>query len=143
MVIFLKPTDHYSYSMEQINKKQTTPLHQEWLRKLDFYHFELFLIQEQLDEVAEDSTDNDILEKAKHFKELLIIRKTYIESLRNRILENQNRLALDIANEQTIEKNLKIFEVLNQQCVAQQQLVNELRRGSIILLPNRCNALGS
>ncbi|UOE46267.1 hypothetical protein MTO98_17860 [Mucilaginibacter sp. SMC90] len=127
MVIFLKRADHYSYGMEQISIKQTTPLHQEWLRKLDFCHFELFMLKEQLDEIAEDCIDEYILEKAEHFKELLIIRKTYIEGLRDRIRENQNRLALDITNEHTIEKNLNIFDLLNEECIAQQQAVNELR----------------
>lgn len=128
MVIFLKEPDCYSYGMEQISIKQTTPLHQDWLRKLDFYHFELFMLKEQLDEIAEDCVDGDILEKAEHFKELLTIRKTYIESSRNRILENQNRLALDIANEHSIEKNLNIFDLLNEECIAQQRAVSELRR---------------
>lgn len=128
MVIFLKQTDRYSYGMEQINIKQTSPLHQEWLRKLDFYHFELFLIQEQLDEVAEDSKDSSILGKVEHFKELLNTLKSYIENLRNRVRENQNSLVLDIANEHTIEKNLNIFDLLNEDCMAQQQAVSELRK---------------
>ncbi len=125
-VIFFKRCDHYSYGMEQINIKQTTPLHQEWLRRLDFYHFELFLIQEQLDEVTEDSADKDLLKRAEHFKAVLIARKNHIDKLRNRIRENLNRLAVDAADEDSVDKTLKIFEVLNQECLAQQQSVNEL-----------------
>jgi len=126
-VIFFKRCDHYSYGMEQINIKQTSPLHQEWLRRLDFYHFELFLIQEQLDEVTEDSADEDILKKAEHFKDRLIFRKNHIEKLRSRIRENLNHLALEDADEEAVNKTLKVFDVLNQQCLAQQQSVNELR----------------
>jgi glutaredoxin 2 len=114
--------------MEQINIKQTSPLHKEWLRKLDFYHFELFMLKEQLDEIAEENTDSYILGKAEHFTGLLNTLKSYIESLRNRVRENQNSLAFDIANEHTIEKNLKIFDLLNEECIAQQQAVNELRK---------------
>lgn len=128
MVIFLKQADRYSYGMEQINIKQTSPLHQEWLRRLDFYHFELFMLKEQLDEIAEENTDSSILGKAEHFKELLNTLKSYIESLRNRVRENQNSLVLDMANEYTIEKNLNIFDLLNQECMAQQQAVRELRK---------------
>ncbi|WP_413668079.1 hypothetical protein ACEN9X_26955 [Mucilaginibacter sp. Mucisp86] len=114
--------------MEQISVKQTSPLHHEWLRWLDFYHFELFLIQEQLDEVAEDRADKDILERAKHFKDRLTICKNDIDRLRNRVRENLARLAIEIADETNIEYTLKAFEILNQECLSQQQSVNELKK---------------
>ncbi|WP_143065061.1 hypothetical protein [Mucilaginibacter gossypiicola] len=114
--------------MEQINIKQTTPLHQEWLRRLDFYHFELFLIQEQLDEVAEDCIDGDISEKAVHFKDRLTIRKNDIDRLRNRIRESLACLATEIMDESTIEYTLQVFGTLNQECLSQQQSINELKK---------------
>jgi len=108
--------------------KQTTPLHQEWLRRLDFYHFEPFLIQEQLDEVTEDCTDGDILKKAEHFEGRLITCKNYIDRLRNRIRENLAHLAMEVTDEYAIERTLKVFGILNQECLSQQQSVNELKK---------------
>lgn len=114
--------------MEQIGIKQTTPLHQDWLRRLDFYHFELFILQEQLEEIAEETTDGNILEKAGYFKSRIIIRKNHIEKLRNVIRENNALLTSEMMYEDAIENTLTIFDTLNNECQSQQQSVNELRK---------------
>ncbi|MEO3405553.1 hypothetical protein AAFN85_16705 [Mucilaginibacter sp. CAU 1740] len=114
--------------MEQISIKQPTLLHQDWLRRLDFYHFELFMLQEQLDEIAEETTDADVLEKAGYFKSRMIIRKNHIEKLRVIIRENDIRLTQEMMCEDTIDNTLKIFDTLNNECVALQESVNALRR---------------
>lgn len=114
--------------MEQIGIKQTTPLHQDWLRRLDFYHFELFILQEQLEEIAEETTDGNILEKAGYFKSRIIIRKNHIEKLRNVVRENELLLTSEMMYEDAIENTLAIFDTLNNECQAQQQAVNALRK---------------
>ena len=127
-VIFLKIPDRYSYGMEQIGIKQTTPLHQDWLRRLDFYHFELFILQEQLEEIVEETANGDILEKASYFKSRIIIRKNHIEKLRNVVRENEFLLTSEMMYEDAIENTLAIFDTLNNECQAQQQAVNALRK---------------
>ncbi|AYL94939.1 hypothetical protein [Mucilaginibacter celer] len=114
--------------MEQIGIKQTTPLHQEWLRRLDFYHFELFILQEQLEEIADYNRETDILKKVGYFKNRLSIRKNYIERLRDRIRENDNALTDKITGDDSIENTLETFEALNTECIMEQQLVNNLKR---------------
>ena len=127
-VIFFSRIDYYPYNMEQICTKQTTPLHQDWLRKLDFYHFELFILQEQLEEIVEENTESDISEKAGYFSNRLIIRKNHIDKLRNLIRENLDCLAFETSGEDDVENTLKIFDSLSKECAAQQQSVNELRK---------------
>lgn len=115
--------------MKQLNIKHINNLHSDALRALDFYDQELNILQNRLDEIAEDNTDDEILADVDHFQNQVVIHQRYISELRYRFHQNLKNIEDQVvhmagfAEEDSISEN----EIIYEQFITEEKMFNALR----------------
>jgi regulator of replication initiation timing len=70
---------------EPKNKINTHRSHKKWLAKLDFFQDEIKYFQNRVAEVAAKNTKEEIVEKVKNFRKMIIQMLTDIDDMRHQI----------------------------------------------------------
>lgn len=78
--------------------------HQQWLKKLDFYVDEIFVLRKRLENVVSQNINKEILAQAEHFQNQLIVQKENIDEIRHAINDHENYL------EHRIDENADVSE---------------------------------
>lgn len=115
--------------MKTINIKHIENLHNDTLRGLDFYQEETKILQERLEEILADNTNEEVSKQVEHFQNQLIIHKSTLDDLRQEIHDNLELIKEGVDEEKglvrksTLDENTKLF----QQYLTEEKLFNELR----------------
>jgi hypothetical protein len=115
--------------IKQVNIKHISNLHNEWLRGLEFYGQELFILQERLDEIATDNTGKEVLVKIDYFQNEIIIHQNAIDELKHLIHANIKKIEQQLLKtELFVEENTAIeHEQLGEQYETEEKMINDLR----------------
>ena len=115
--------------MKNTTIKHTTPLHNEWLRGINFYEQELQILQERLEEIAGDNTGNEVAEKVEYFQNQLIIHRDFIDGFKHRIRESMQKIEYEINHlaGHVKESTASGFDKLLEDYQTEEQMINDLR----------------
>ncbi len=79
---------------------------QEWNASIEFYLVDLDILQNRLIEVAGKNTKTAVMEGVEHFQNQFIVQKDNLQSLRHKVLAQNNKL-------EAVIKNIKALDDLN------------------------------
>lgn len=116
--------------MQKISVTHINNNHNDWLRGLDFYKQDIYILQGRLSEIASKNTAHEVQQQVEHFQNQFTVQLERIQELAHKItkniaeisreahtqsahyvdgllLANHNELELAYANEERIIKSLR------------------------------------
>ena len=69
---------------------------EDWLKRLDFYKEEIFILKERLDEVTGKNNAPEFLKNVEHFQNQFIVQRNNIDELAHAIKMNEKKLVNEV-----------------------------------------------
>jgi hypothetical protein len=70
--------------------------HSDWLRALEFYDKEFFILESRLADVAEHNSSREVMAGVEHFQNQFVVQRNNIDELQHSIRENLAKLKAEV-----------------------------------------------